>query len=111
MEAILSNTTKMDATKTKTAKRNWLDRQAANFEESRFGVMAVMLAVNTCWGSIAAGLSYGNETIINLAICSAFSMLNNTVLIAQGPAKWCVGIFSAATIVNTIIILIELIGG
>jgi len=94
-----------------TIKLNWFEQQVVNFEESRFGAMAVMLAINTCWGSIAAGLSYDNETIINLAICASVSMLNNTALIAQGPARWCVGIFSLATIVNTTIILIELIGG
>ena len=110
MEAVISKTVQLEATRTTTAKLNWFDRQAANFEESRFGAMAVMLAISTCWGSIAAGLSYGNETILNLAICSTFSMLNNTVLIAQGPAKWCVGVFGAATIVNTLIILIELFG-
>ncbi|MEQ8624958.1 MAG: hypothetical protein RJQ00_12425 [Vicingaceae bacterium] len=105
MEAVLTETFRI-----KEEKINWFDKQAANFEESRFGAMAIMLAINTCWGSIAAGLSYGNETIYNLAICSTFSMLNNTILIAQGPAKWCVGIFSIATIVNTAIVLIELLG-
>ncbi|MBD98989.1 MAG: hypothetical protein CMO34_04025 [Verrucomicrobia bacterium] len=111
MEAIISKTVQMETTSTQAAQLNWFNRQVANFEESRFGVMAMMLAVQTCWGSIAAGLSYSNETILGLALCGTFTMLNNTVLIAQGPAKWCVGIFSAAIIVNTIIILIELIGG
>jgi hypothetical protein len=105
----------MEAVLTKTAEKQtlewkWFNRQVANFEESRFGAMAVMLAIQTCWGSIAAGLSYDNLTILNLAICGAVTMLNNAVLIAQGPAKWCVSIFSVATIVNTIIILIELAG-
>ncbi|MAY84810.1 MAG: hypothetical protein CMP59_11825 [Flavobacteriales bacterium] len=88
---------------------NWYDIQVTKFERSRFGAMAMMLAIQTCWGSIAAGLSYDNETILNLAICGSVTMLNNTVLIAQGPAKWCVSVFSIATIVNTVIILIEVI--
>ena len=92
-----------------TIKLNWLDTQAANFEESRFFAMAMMLAIQTCWGSLAAGLTYDNETIFGLAACSIVTTLNNTVLIAQGPAKWCVAVFGISTIVNTLIIVIELI--
>ncbi|MBL4709288.1 MAG: hypothetical protein JKY48_12705 [Flavobacteriales bacterium] len=110
MEAVISKAVDMETTNVKTAHLNWFDRQIANFEESRFGAMAVMLAIQTCWGSIAAGLSYTNDTIYLLAICSVFTMLNNTVLIAQGPAKWCVSIFTLATLANTAVILIEIFG-
>jgi hypothetical protein len=105
MEAVITETVSMEI-----SKLNWYERQVANFEESRFGAMAIMLGFQTAWGSIAAGLSYGNETIYALAVCSTFTMLNNTIIIAQGPAKWCVGAFSLATIANTAIVLLELIG-
>ena len=36
-----------------TLSLNWFDRQVVNFEASRFGAMAGMIGIQTCWGSIA----------------------------------------------------------
>tara|TARA_B100000965_G_C19501226_1_gene717537 strand:+ start:216 stop:500 length:285 start_codon:yes stop_codon:yes gene_type:complete len=87
----------------------WYEKQIIQFEKSRYGAMAMMITVQSCWGSIAAGLSYNNPDMTNLIICATLTMLNNAILIAQGPAKFCVGIFSLATVANTAIILIELL--
>jgi hypothetical protein len=87
----------------------WYQKQIIQFEKSRYGAMAMMIGFQSCWGSIAAGLSYDNPSMINLSICATASMMNNAILIAQGPAKYCVGIFSIATVANTAVILIELL--
>lgn len=87
----------------------WFNKKAIQFEESRFGAMAMMIGIQSCLGSIAAGLTYSNESIVALGICASFTMLNNSVLLAQGPAKWCVGAFYAGIIANTLVILSSLI--
>lgn len=91
-----------------SVKLNWLDKQAEQFEKDRFGLMAMMIAVQSCWGSVAGGLSYNNDTIFWLALCATFTMMNNAALIAQGPAKYCVVIFWAATVVNTAVVFLQL---
>jgi len=109
METTINKDLNYEVTLEESTGLSWFDRGVAMFEKSRFGAMALMLVFQTCWGSIAAGLSYSNDTILNLIICTTFSSLNNTILISQGPAKWCLGIFSIATIVNTVIVLMELL--
>lgn len=87
---------------------NWLDQQAEIFETSRFGIMAFMLGFQTCLGAGAAALTYTNESILALAFAATATMMNNTVLLAQGPAKWCVGIFYGAFVVNLAVIITSL---
>ncbi|MBL1145138.1 MAG: hypothetical protein HND54_09395 [Bacteroidetes bacterium] len=91
-----------------SVKLNWFDKQADQFEKDRFGLMAMMIAIQSCWGSVAAGLSYNSDSMLWLSLCATFTMMNNAVLIAQGPPKYCVGIFWAATVVNTAVVILQL---
>ena len=92
----------------KTVNEKWFDKQARQFEESRFGAMALMMTAQSCWGSIAAMYALQADNILLLAICAAVTMASNSAFIAQSPAKWCLGIFHTSIIANLIILLITL---
>lgn len=87
----------------------WLDKQAVNFEKSRFGAMSAMMIIQSCLASIAAGLVLSLETVVPLVITTLTAMGSNAIFIAQGPAKWCIIGFIVSIIANLIIILGALI--
>lgn len=92
----------------KTVNEKLFEKQARQFEESRFGAMALMMTAQSCWGSIAAMYALQADNILLLAICAAVTMASNSAFIAQSPAKWCLGIFYTSIITNLIILLITL---
>ncbi|MDQ3046730.1 MAG: hypothetical protein M3R27_04210 [Bacteroidota bacterium] len=76
------------------------------FEEQRLGWMAMMILVQTCLGSLAVMHILMNGASDALFIsCTVVTMACNSILIAQGPAKWCLGSFYLSIIVNTLLIL------
>lgn len=87
----------------------WLEDQVMKFEKSRFGWMAVMIAFQSCLGSVAAGLAYNSGAIIALGICTVFTMTNNALLLAQCPASWCVRAFYIGVVANILAILMSII--
>jgi hypothetical protein len=92
-------------TNVKTINEKWFEKQARQFEENRFGAMALMMTAQSCWGSIAAMYALQADNIVLLAICAGITMASNSVFIAQSPAKWCLGIFYTSVITNLIILL------
>lgn len=87
----------------------WLDKQARQFDEARFGAMTIMLTAQSCVGSIAAAMSLELKYMIPLGFCAAVTMGSNAVFIAQSPARWCLISFYLSLVVNAIIILTMLI--
>lgn len=87
----------------------WFDKQADKFEESRFAAMTIMLTAQSCWGSVAALWSLKNDNLFLLALGAMLTMASNAAFIAQGPAKWCLGIFYASVITNLIILVVNFI--
>jgi hypothetical protein len=85
---------------------NWFEKQALKFEESRFGAMTILITIQSCLGSIAAGYSFKEDALLAGTLCTAFTMMSNAAFIAQMPAKWCLSIFYAGVVVNTIIIFL-----
>lgn len=90
-------------------KISWFDRQAANYEKSRFGAMSAMLTIQSCVGSIAALYILKVGQPIMLAICIALTMGANTAFISQLPAKWCIGLFMASVGINSLFIIYNLL--
>lgn len=88
---------------------SWFDKQADKFEESRFAAMTIMLTAQSCWGSIAALYSIKNDSLILLGLGAMLTMASNAAFIAQGPAKWCLGIFYASVVTNLIILLVNFV--
>lgn len=90
-------------------KISWFDRQAINYERSRFGAMSAMLTIQSCLGSVAALYILKVGQPIMLAICIALTMGSNAAFISQLPAKWCVGMFLASVSINSLFILYNLL--
>lgn len=87
----------------------WLDRQAGQFEKTRFGMMAIYITIQSCLGAIAAMYVLQNHAnILFVATAAALAMAGNAVFIAQGSAKLCLGMFYLNVIGNAILILANL---
>jgi len=81
--------------------------QKLNF--SYFGLMAMTITFGSCLGGIAAMYTMQNETPIwQLGIVMACAMANNVAAIGQAPIKWLVNIFAVTSVVNTLMILINI---
>ncbi len=92
----------------KESEKSWFEKQANQFDNARFGLMTVFLTAQSCWGSIAAMLSLQDDNFISLGICAVLTMASNAAFIAQGPAKWCLGLLYLSGITNLIIIVYHL---
>ncbi len=88
---------------------NWFERQALQFEESRFAAMTILLTLQSCIGSIAVMFALQQEAIIQLCLSAVVTMGANSLFIAQGPAKWCIGSFYVSIILNFTIILFNVL--
>lgn len=89
-----------------TEKVNWLDHKAIQFEESRFGAMALMMTFQSCLGSAAAMLALKIDNYLLLGFVAVFTMGANAIFIALSPAKWCIGSFLASVIVSASVIIL-----
>lgn len=89
--------------------KSWFDVQAEKFEATRLGSMSWMITAQSCWASIAAALALQDNNYESLAVVAVLGMASNAAFIAQGPAKWCIGIFYSSVVVNLLIIVWHLI--
>jgi len=98
--------------RTQTEKKGldiWFNKQALKFEEARFGWMTAYITIQSCLGSVAAGLILQNHASdIMLVIAAMTTMACNSVFIAQGPAKWCLSSFYLSVLINLILVLLNL---
>lgn len=91
-----------------TSAVGWYDKQVLAFEANRFGAMTLMMTAQSCWGSIAVMFSLRVNIIFLVAVSAAVTMASNSVFIAQGPARWCLGTFYASIVTNLIVIIINI---
>ncbi|PHR46940.1 MAG: hypothetical protein COA32_08420 [Fluviicola sp.] len=84
----------------------WFDKQAADFEISRFGAMTLMITFQSCLGSVAAMYALENGNTFILATVAVVTMASNAMFIAQAEAKHCLFTFYLSVIVNLIILII-----
>jgi hypothetical protein len=66
----------------------WFEQTAENFENARFGMMAIYMIVLSCLAAIEAKCIFKNDADIAL-LCNttALAMESNGVFIGQGSAK------------------------
>jgi hypothetical protein len=84
----------------------WFEQKAENFENARFGMMAIYMIVQSCLAAIAAMYILKNDAhIALLCITSALAMASNGVFIAQGSAKLCLAVFYLSVVLNVLFIL------
>jgi hypothetical protein len=84
---------------------NWFNKQAVLFEQGRLGLMAILITLQSCVGSIACMYVLQNDASeVWLALCAAITMGANAVLIAQASAKTCLVTMYLSLIVNTLLI-------
>ena len=87
----------------------WFNRQADNFEKTRFGMMAIYITIQSCLGGIAAMYVLQNDgNVFLLATAAALAMAGNAVFIAQASAKACLAFFYLNVIGSGILILANL---
>lgn len=75
------------------------------FEKGRYGIMAIMLTLQSCLGGIACMYILSNDAgDVWLSLCAVVTMGANAVMIAQAGPKACLAGFYTAVIVNTLLI-------
>lgn len=83
----------------------WLSKRAGKIKESRFGILAMYNALQSCVGSIAVmKVQQHDAGIFLLAMVTGFTMASNSVFIAQGSLKLCLLLFYLSILANTVII-------
>lgn len=88
----------------------WFHKQQVAFDETRYGHMVIFLTLQSCVGSIACMYTLQNTgSDIMLILAAAITMWSNAMFIAQSKAKWSLIVFYASLIINTAIILINLL--
>lgn len=83
----------------------WFDKQAADFEISRFGAMTLMITLQSCLGSIAAMYTLATNSFIALGIVAFVTMASNAAFISQVSAKWCLRFFYLSIFVNCLVLV------
>jgi len=95
--------------KEQTNKITWFSNQAAKFEESRYGAMALMLTFQSCLGSAAAMYALKMDSYLLLSFCAVSTMGSNAALIALAPPKWCLAAFYSSVSISLIVIFLNFI--
>lgn len=71
-----------------------------------FSVITVAITTGSIFGGVATMFVLQNDAPTwQLILCAMVSMGNNVASISSAPVKWVAGIFTAAMIVNTLLIL------
>lgn len=79
-------------------------------EFSHFGIIAMAILIGSCLGSITTMKIFENHApdwqfIVSLGI----TMANLVACISQAPTKWVVSLFTASIVVNTLLLVINLV--
>ncbi|MCC6182886.1 MAG: hypothetical protein IT237_13745 [Bacteroidia bacterium] len=86
-----------------TVPSGWFEKQAFIFEEKRFFWMSVVMILQSCYASAAAGLILANGSNMTLLLTSAATaMACNAACIAQVSGKVCLITFYLSLIANSI---------
>lgn len=74
-----------------------------------FGLISMTITIGSIIGGIAAMSVLENDgPIWELAICMAMAMSNNVAAIGQAPIKWLFNTFAITTVINILLILVNL---
>lgn len=79
-------------------------------EFNHFAILAMAILVGSCLGSITTmAIFENNAPIWQFMLGLAFTMANLVACIAQAPTKWVVNLFGASLVVNTLLLLINIL--
>lgn len=79
-------------------------------EFSHFALIALAILVGSCLGSITTMYIFENNAPMwQFIVGLGFTMANLVACISQAPTKWVVGIFSASLIINTFLLILNLV--
>jgi len=92
---------------------NLLSMRAEKLKDSRFGVLAMYNAIQSCVGAIAVMKILQNDSgLFLLGTVAALTMASNSAFAAQGNIKLCLLLFYLSILINNIIIFsLGIIGG
>lgn len=79
-------------------------------EFSHFAVIAMSILISSCLGSITTMKIFENVGPLWMFILSlAATMANLIACIAQAPAKWVINLFTLSVVINTALLIVNLI--
>jgi hypothetical protein len=79
-------------------------------EFSYFGIIAMAILISSCLGSIATMKIFEhNAPLWQFIVSLGFTMANLVACISQAPMKWVINLFAASILVNTVLLLLNLI--
>lgn len=86
----------------------FITKQEETFDKYRFGIMSIMVMVQSSYLSLAAYLSILNDNWFFVSIAAVSSMGANAMFLAQAKARVCLIGFWLSMAIGTIIILVNI---
>jgi hypothetical protein len=79
-------------------------------EFSYFGIIAMAILISSCLGGITTMQIFEhNAPLWQFIVSLGFTMANLVACLSQAPMKWVVNLFAASLLVNTVLLLLNLI--
>ncbi len=86
------------------------NRFIKDLEFSYFGLIAVAILVGSCLGGITTMKIFENDAPFwQFMLGLGISMANLVACISQAPTKWVVNLFAASLLINSVLLIINLI--
>jgi hypothetical protein len=109
MESTIKTSAPIYAHRSKSTSVSAYDKFLEKLKFSYFGIISMTISIGSILGGIAAMYIFQNDAPIwQLALVMGISMANNVACIGQAPIKWVMNLFFAATIINSLFIIVNL---
>ena len=108
----MSTLTKTYATQATNSSRatSGYDQLIEKLQFSYFGLISMTILIGSIIGGIAAMFIFENDAPMwEFLLCIGFSTMNNVFAISQAPVKWVFNTFVLTVLVNTLLIILNLI--
>ncbi len=77
---------------------------------SHYSIISMSILIGSCLGGVATMKIFENDAPLwQFVLSLSFTMANLVACIAQAPTKWVVNLFTASFIVNTILLILNII--
>ncbi|PBQ33734.1 hypothetical protein CNR22_18760 [Sphingobacteriaceae bacterium] len=85
-------------------------RLIKKLEFSYFGLIALSILISSCLGGITTMQIFEHDApLIEFILSVSFTMAVLVACLSQAPAKWIVNLFTLSILVNTVLLIINLI--
>lgn len=109
-EAAVFSTAAASNNKAITKQLSAYDQFIERLKFSHFGLISMAILISSCLGSITTMKVFeSGAPLWQFVISLAFTMANLVACISQAPTKWVVNLFAASMVVNTILLLLNII--